>query len=339
MKIIAGKTWLGKPDEINPKILKWEKQFPDIVTVDTEKQFSDDPVYAITVTAPTSSKKKNFMVTVPHAHEPAGTAASMNYLNEIITGTNLEGIPTKLPRKEILDKLRLTFIPMANPYGIKKSPVDWWDGSKYSNEEFAYIMQGRLLNNPPIGIVGEFWHYHPIFNQKADRLENIGIVWEKLSDSLYGEPHFYKGCAWWKIVEKLTQKFYYDLYIELHQGMEGWDEMDTLVIHPREHWIPETSVKYADEIEAAVIAKWKQAGALPHPGDKDYYRRAGTGWPPDLENPSERSKMSGDWLSIKYGTPQLTIEVQNNNKRTPAEEQLLYQQTAIEACVERLMKT
>jgi len=317
--------------------LEWQKQFSDIVTLDVEKQFSEDLVYAITVTAPTNTQKKNFMVTVPHAHEPAGTAAAMNYLNEIITGRTLDGTATKLPREEILDKIRLTFIPLANPFGRKKSPVDWWDGSKYSNEEFGYIMKGRLLNNPPLGIVGEFWHYHPIFNQATDRLENIGIVWEKLSDSFYGEPHFYKGCAWWKIVEKLTSKFYYDLYIELHQGMEEWQDMDTLVIHPREHWIPEVAIEYADKVEAKILENWKKVGASPHPGDKDYYQRAGKGWLPDLDMPSERFKMSGDWLSIKYGTPQLTIEVQNNNQQTDAEKQLLYQQAAIEACVAMLI--
>ncbi|MCD4823371.1 MAG: hypothetical protein K8S55_02085 [Phycisphaerae bacterium] len=337
MKTVPGKTWLGKPEDVNQAILEWQKKFPEIVRIDEEKQFSGDSVYAVTVTANNDKPKKNFMVAVPHAHEPAGTAAAMNFLNEVITGTKLDGSATTLPRDEILEKVRLTFIPLANPFGAKKSPVDWWDGSKYSNEEFGDIMKGRLLNNPPVGTVGIFWHYHPVFNQDAERLEEIGIVWEQLSESLYGEPHFYKGCTWWQLVERLSDEFHYDLLIELHQGMEGWEEMDTLVIRPQENWVPKESLEYAGKVEAKVIEAWKNAGAKPHPGDKEYYQRAGKGWFPDLDKPNERLKMSGDWLSIKCGTPQLTIEVQNNNQRTPAEEQLLYQQTAIEACVEMLL--
>ena len=337
MKAIPGKTWLAKPKEINSKIIEWKKNFSDIVRVDKEKQFSGDPVYAITVTGKENIQKKNFLLAVPHAHEPAGTAAAMNFLNEIITGEKLDGSPTKLSKEEVLRNIRLTFIPLANPFGRKKSPVEWWDGTKYSNEEFEYIMVGKLLGNPPAKVVNKFWHFHPVFNQKVERLENIGIVWERLSEDLYGEPHFFKGCTWWRLVNRLLDEFHYDLFIELHQGMEDWEEMDTLVIHPREHWIPKEIIKYADMIEEKVIERWKKMGASPHPGDKEYYQRAGKTRFPDLNNPYERIKMSGDWLTIKCGTPSLTIEVQNNNPRTPPEEQFLYEETAIEACVGMLM--
>jgi len=337
MKAIPQKTWLGKPHEINPKISRWQRDFPEIVRVDEEKQFSGDSVYAITVTAKNNYRKKNFLLAVPHAHEPAGTAAAMNFLNEVITGKKLDGSRSNLPREEILKRVRLTFIPVCNPYGRKKSPVDWWDGTKYSNEEFEYIMVGRLLGNPPVKIVNEFWHYHVIFNQEVERLEEIGIVWEKLSDNLYCEPNTFKGATWWKLVEKLSDEFHYDQFILLHQGMEDWEKMDTLVIHPREYWIPQKTIEYADRMENKVIEAWKNVGASPHPGDKNYYERAGKGRSPDLNKPDERRKCPLDWIAIKCGTPGITIEVQNNNQRTPAEEQLLYEQTAIEACVEMLL--
>jgi len=334
--LTPGETWLGKPQEINKKISEWKTNWADIVRVDEEIQFSGDKVYAITVTDREYEYKKNFLLAVPHAHEPAGTAAAMNFLNEIISGRRLDGKPTKLPREEILKKVRLTFIPVCNPYGRKRSPVDWWDGTEYSNEEFWYIMKGRLLGNPPVEIVNKFWHAHPVFDQEVERLEEIGIVWERLSETLYGEPHFYKGCAWWKLVDRLSDEFQYDLFIELHQGMEDWDEMDTLVIHPREYWIPREAIEYADRVEEKVIERWREAGAKPHPGDKEYYARVGVR-DRDLNKPDERRKISIDWLTMKCGTPYLTIEVQNNNQRTPAEKQLLYEQTAIETCVEMLL--
>jgi len=337
MKIIPKKTWLVKPEEVNKKIFEWKKNFSEIVRVDEEKQFSQDAVYAITVTSGENIKKKNFLLAVPHAHEPAGTATAMNFLNEIITGKKLDGTSTELPRKEILKKLRLTFIPVANPFGRKKSPVDFWDGTEYSNEEFEYIMIGRLLGNPPVNIVNKFWHTHPVFDQEVERLEKIGIVWERLSESLYCEPHFFKGSTWWKLVERVSDEFHYDLFIELHQGMENWENMDTLVIHPREYWIPKKVIKYSDKVEEKIIESWKKVGANPHPGDKEYYYRLGKR-DKDLNKPNERRKISIDWLIMKSHTPTLTIEVQNNNPKTPAEKQLLYAQTAIESCIEILLK-
>ena len=334
--LTPGETWFGKPQEINKKISEWKTNWADIVRVDEEIQFSGDKVYAITVADREYEYKKNFLLAVPHAHEPAGTAAAMNFLNEIISGRRLDGKPTELPREEILKKVRLTFIPVCNPYGRKRSPVDWWDGTEYSNEEFEYIMIGRLLGNPSAKIVNKFWHAHPVFDQEVERLEEIGIVWERLSETLYGEPHFYKGCAWWKLVDRLSDEFQYDLFIELHQGMEDWDEMDTLVIHPREYWIPREAIEYADRVEEKVIERWREAGAKPHPGDKEYYARVGVR-DRDLNKPDERRKISIDWLTMKCGTPYLTIEVQNNNQNTPAEKQLLYEQTAIETCVEMLL--
>lgn len=336
MKTIPGQTWLSKPCEVDPLLAKWKDQYPNLVRIDEEKQYSGDVVHAITVTDKSPGPKKNFFAGVPHAHEPAGTAAIMNLLNELLTGQGLDGNASSLPRKEILERLRLTFIPIGNPFGRKRAPVDWWDGTKYNNEEFEYVMVGKLMGNPPAAVVNTFWHYHCLFNQAVERLEEIGIVWEQIGDQVYAEPHLYKGCGFWKLVDRLSDEIHYDLFIELHQGMEGWEKMDTLVIHPRESWIPQESLAVADQVETNIIKRWQEAGASPHPGDKDYYQRAGFSRLPDMTNPTERMKMSGDWLTIKSGTPCLTIEVQNNNPRTPAEKQLLYQQAAIEACLEFL---
>jgi hypothetical protein len=88
---IPGKTWLTKPDSVNPIIASWHREFPGIVRIDEAKQFTGDAVYAITVTGEGDNPKKNFLLAVPHAHEPAGTAAAMNFLNEIITGKSLSG--------------------------------------------------------------------------------------------------------------------------------------------------------------------------------------------------------------------------------------------------------
>ncbi len=229
-------------------------------------------------------------------------------------------------------------MPLANPWGRKKAPVDWWDGSEYSRDRFETVMVGKLPGNPSFRLTCDFWHFHPVFNQSVEKMESIGIVWEQISEDLYAEPHLFKGCAWWRLVDRLSDDLRYDQCIGLHQGMENWDRMDTLVIHPRERWIPRESVAYATRMEERVIRRWTEIGACPHPGDPEYYERAGRGRIPDMANPRERIKLSVDWLAMKQATPSVTVEVQNNNPRTPPEEQLEYEEVALQACVEMLIE-
>lgn len=328
---------MSKPDRVDIKILQWAREYPDIVRIDEATQFTGDKVYAITIEKKTLSKK-NLLVAVPHAHEPAGTAGIVDFLNELITGKDSAENKTQLPREDILENVRITCIPIGNPYGRKKSPVDFWDGTKFSLDEFIYIMVGRLLGNPPSHIVNEFWHNHPVFNQEVERLEEIGIVWEKLSEKWYGEPHFYKGCTWWKLVEKLSNEFQYnkdDLFLELHQT-EMYPNENCMVIHPRDRWIPDEAIERADIIEEEIIKRWKEIGGRPYQ-DKEYYSRFGDR-DRDLYNPEERRKISIDWLTITKGTPCIVIEVQMNSPNTPVSEQILLEKLAIEVCTKTLLK-
>ncbi|MCX8082546.1 MAG: hypothetical protein N3D17_04040 [bacterium] len=329
---------MSKPEKINRDIFRWARDYTDIVRIDEETQFTGDKVYAITVEKRNNLPKRNLLVAVPHAHEPAGTVAIMEFLSELITGKDAEGNVSQLPREEILKNIRLTCIPIGNPFGRKNSPVEFWDGTRFSLEEFIYIMVGRLMGNPPPNIVNEFWHNHPVFNQEVERLEEIGIVWEKLSEKWYGEPHFYKGCTWWKLVERISDEFQYskdDLFLELHQT-EMYPDKDCMVIHPREAWIPPDAIARADEIEEKINRRWREVGGSPYQ-DKEYYTRL-VERDKDLNNPKERRKISIDWLTMKTGTPCITIEVQMHNPNTPAQKQILLEKVAIEVCVELLLK-
>ena len=136
--------WIAMPDEVEAKVLEWQEAYPDVVAVETERQYVGPNVYAVTATdraADPASKKKMF-VHVPHAHEPGATAGCMDFLNTIITGRHLDGRPFELDRDEVLRKTLVTVIADANPDGRSRSPVRYWDGSLYTNDEFWAWMRG-----------------------------------------------------------------------------------------------------------------------------------------------------------------------------------------------------
>ena len=76
-------------------------------------QYTGHKVYALTVTNKSTQNqtKPRAIFAVPHAHEPAGTAACMSVIDHLLTGEDPEGFPTDINRKDALNKLILTFIP------------------------------------------------------------------------------------------------------------------------------------------------------------------------------------------------------------------------------------
>ncbi|HIE29654.1 TPA: hypothetical protein EYP66_20485 [Candidatus Poribacteria bacterium] len=88
------KYWLAKPHQTEPQILKWRGSYPDFVELDSLKQYIGLKAYSITITDKSISpdNKSRLLAAVPHAHEPAGTVACMNFIHQILTGQHLVGI-------------------------------------------------------------------------------------------------------------------------------------------------------------------------------------------------------------------------------------------------------
>jgi hypothetical protein len=63
----------------------------------------------------------------------------------------------------------------------------------------------------------------------------------------------------------------------------------------------------------------------------------GTMGRPDPADASRRRQWIIDWVTLKTGTPELTVEVQNNSKKTPREKQMRWEEVAIRASVDRLL--
>ncbi|HOS94625.1 MAG TPA: recombinase family protein, partial [Armatimonadota bacterium] len=85
-------VWIAMPAQVETCVLGWAHEYPAHVSVTTLSQFDGHTVYAVTVTGPSAggSVKPGLLCAVPHAHEPAGTAACMSVLCQLITGQTLD---------------------------------------------------------------------------------------------------------------------------------------------------------------------------------------------------------------------------------------------------------
>ena len=76
------------------------------------------------------------------------------------------GNPTCLDIEEVLSKTILTFNPIGNAQGRERAPVLYWDGSKYSNDEFWCWMRGEDPDNP-----GHMWKRLDIWDSREEKIE------------------------------------------------------------------------------------------------------------------------------------------------------------------------
>ena len=119
------KNWLAKPHQIEPQMLRWQADYPDLVELDIVEQYIGLNTYAVTVTDKNvkGDNKEKLVFAVPHAHEPAGTVACMDFVNQLLTGNHLDGSVSDIPNREaILENCILSFIPDANPDGRSRAP-------------------------------------------------------------------------------------------------------------------------------------------------------------------------------------------------------------------------
>jgi hypothetical protein len=316
--------WLAKPHQTEPYILQWKDEYPDLVELDFIEQYVGLKTYSITVTDKTiSTEEKNKMIfAVPHAHEPAGTVACMNYISQLLTGAHLDGTASDIRnREEILNRCILSFIPDANPDGRSRAPVDYWDGTRYTNEEFWTFMRGRDPETK------KMWKRMGRWSIRNETPETIGIVYEQVSAHEYVEPNRDFGSAYFRLIKRMGEKYGYGRWIDLHQTEFEKSRHNAMIILPIvQNELPEdiksANMKWADEI----VKRWKESGAVPkekstplgYKGEQgEYFRRT--------------------WREFMPMIPKITTEVQNNNIRTPPAEQAKLQEIAVIASVDLLL--
>ena len=312
-------SWLVRPQQVAAQIEKWAQAHPELVSLDPQKTYGGHTAYAVTVTDRKTSdeKKAKILFAQPHAHEPAATAGMMEFLAQLIEGRGLDGVKTAIDHKTILRRSVLTFIPDGNPDGRGRAPVEWWDGSKYSNKEFLEFAFGRTTAGERAKRVGRW-------SNKDQQPALLGIVYEQINDHEFVEPNRDLDSSYFKLVRRARAEREYDLHVELHQTEFENSPYQAMVILPFMQKELAPAIQKANEGAAAAVLKaWRDAGAKAMPEARplgygedqiQYFRKC--------------------WKEINEKTPEITIEIQNNSPRTPPDVQRRLMETAIRAAIE-----
>lgn len=318
--------FLAKPHQTQPRLLRWASEHPRWVSLHSVTQYTGFPVYTLTITDPSVPEKDKIacFITQPHAHEPATTAAMMNFLSQILDGHHLDGTPTDLPREEILKRTLLSITPDGNPDGRARSPEIYWDGSKWSNDEFWCFMRGVDPLTRKMWKRLDEWD----LREQDPRPLSLGIVYEPIGPFQYVEPNRSHKSAYFRLIHHHFAQRPYHYLLDLHQTEFVNSDRNCMVILPIvQNELPEAIQAENRAWGQEIVAAWQQAGARPVPevrplgytGDQaEYLRRA--------------------WREVAPKVSKVTVEVQNNNPRTPPKEQMRLCEMAIRVTVERALR-
>lgn len=307
--------WCSHPEEWQPLFDNWRKAYPKLVELYTWVQYGGLRVCGITISArgtPLARRELRLLVTVPHAHEPAGTSACVDVVAQLLTGYHLDGTPTALDRDEILNRALITILPDTNSQGRARSPVRCWDGLQYDNEAFLKIAFG-------IAHDGERFGRYPQWRYSEHQPQQIGIIYEQLDDELFVEPNTSRNSTHAYAIDELFNEFHYTHYIELHQH-----ETDEAVLLPADFEdLPPMHQEQLTEWAMALIKAWRDAGAQPRPEPFIPY-----------QGQQRQQFFKAFWEGRCEGMLRLTTEVRNNRHErsgepTPLEHQFIMAHTAL----------
>ncbi len=321
-------AWISHPDEVDAKVAQWQADHPDLLLAESKIQFAGRPVWALTVTDRTvdDAGKRRMIVYKPHAHEPAPIAAQVNVIEQLLTGQTIDGRPSEFDGERVLRECVLVFLPDANPDGTARAPVEAWDGSRCTNEEFWAWMRG------PDPDTGEMWKRVDIYDEREEeRLPSrTGIVYEQIDEHRWVEPNRHHSSTLFQWLFELTDRYGdWDQLLSLHQTEFVNSPHNAMVILPclyddLPQDIREYEMRWAEEI----VAAWRDVpGGNPIEEIKPL---AYTG--------QQRQYFVERWGEMYDRYPILTSEIQNNNPRTPPTVQQRLNEVALKVSIERLVE-
>src|SRR5262249_26057667 len=97
--------WVSHPEEWQPVFQEWAREQPELVRLHGWPQSGGAAVRGITVAAADMEPEKvpfRLLVTVPHGHEPAGTAACVDLACRLLTGRHRDGSPADTDAERLL---------------------------------------------------------------------------------------------------------------------------------------------------------------------------------------------------------------------------------------------
>jgi len=313
--------WLVQAEQVEPKLREWQKRHPGLVTLERQPTHGGRSAYAVTLTDTRveDAGKKRLLFSQPHAHEPATTAGMMDFMSQVLDGRTLTGQPTSLMRDKLLRETVLTFIPNGNPDGRARAPVEWWDGTQFSNDAFLKFAFGRAKDGSRMPRVGR-WSTRDL------QPEWIGIAYEQLNDHEYVEPNRDLASTYFVLVRRMLGKYEYDAHVDLHQTEFENSPYNAMMLLPfMQRELPEPIRKANDQLAAAVVEAWSRAGYRPMPESKPL------GYAED-----QIRYFRACWTDLYRARPTVGVEVQNNNRRTPPRDQLRLIEVAIRASIEHV---
>ena len=316
--------FLAKQAQLEAKIAEWRELAGPKLQVDHVTCYQGHKVYALTLTDPSvplEGKRRHYFAQ-PHAHEPGTTAGMIDVVEQLVTGKDLAGETTALDRDEVLAKTVLTFNPIGNVQGRERAPVLYWDGSRYTNEQFWCWMRGEDPDEP-----GKMWKRLDIWDDRVEKAPDpIGIVYEQIDEHRYVEPNRSHLSCYFKLFFAMGERFGYECMLSLHQTEFVRSPHDCMIILPiaglAEGEILATDSAWGEQI----VEAWRQAGYRPRPevaplGYKgvqaEYFRR--------------------NWGELHKRMNIITTEVKNNAPDATPDFQLKAQAVAIIESIQRLL--
>lgn len=320
------KNWMSRPAQVEAKVLEWQRKYPDLLEVETIAQYAGARVYGLTVSdkAAPRQAKKSMLATQPHAHEPATTAAMMNFACQLLEGRELDGAPAALDRERILAQVLFNCVPLGNADGSARAPVEFWDGAFCPNEEFWCWMRGKDKQT------GKMWKRLGRWSTRVetDHPRPVGIVYEQLNEHEYAEPNRCLDSTFFRMAFRLQEKYGCDQWLDMHQTEFERSPYNAMILLPLVTQdlpppIQDYNAQWAQEcIEAMLRAGGNpisKAAPLNYTGEQAAYFR-------DL------------WGPICKRLPCISTEIQNNNSRTPPDMQRRLEEACLRASVERLLR-
>lgn len=316
------KSWVSHPDEVDALVAQWQQAYPDLLTVESRPQYTGRPVWALTVTDPAlpAEGKRKALFFKPHAHEPAPIAGQLNVLAQLLSGQTLDGRPTALDRERILAETLLCFMPDANPAGTAAAPVEAWDGSQYTNEEFWAWMRGI---DPE---TGKMWKRVDLWDDTVeDPLPlRYGIVYEQISEHEYVEPNRHRRSSLMQWLHTLRERHTWDRMLDLHQTeFDGLNDNSMVILPCLFTEQPPERQAIEQRWAERLVAAW---------GEVEGGRPMSKIEP--LNYTGEQRQYFVQTFGPIYMTANLlTSEIQNNSLRTPPPLQQRLNEVAIEVTI------
>lgn len=317
----AERCWVSHPQEWQPLFRNWSAATDRETEIAAFEQFGGERLVALTLIPRVGDPSARLLVAVPHAHEPAPTAACVNAASQLLRGERLDGTPAELPVDAIRDRVLVTFIPDANPQGRARSPMRCWDGASVDNETFWKHAFGIAADGTRFG-------RYPEWRLSEHRPRQVGIVYERLDADTFVESNTSRLSSHARATDALFERYRYTHYLDMHQ--HEWDEATLLPadFDDRKRDERDATLQWAD----AIVAAWRSAGSNPRPKPTIPYR----GQP--------RQQLFRDfWRGRCPGMLTLSTEARNNRydptgEPTPLDYQFRMASVALETTLKRLAR-